>query len=142
MSDARARLIELIRAAHGEHAADLRLDGARVLDVFTGELHDTSVGIRDGLVCGLGEIEAGRAVDLDGGILVPGLIDAHVHIESSMLTVRRFAEAVVPHGTTTVVTGLFHLGRDRLEGPFRRDESHYVHHFTRLLALPHRPTMC
>jgi adenine deaminase len=72
--------------------------------VFTGELLDTPVAIDGGYVVGFDERESRARADCGGGVLVPGLLDAHVHIESSMVTVPRFAEAVVPHGTTTVVT--------------------------------------
>lgn len=95
---------ELIRAVRGDGVVDLVLGGMRVLNVFTGELLDTPVAIDGDYVVGFEDRECRSREDCGGGVLVPGLIDAHVHIESSMVTVPRFAEAVVPHGTTTVVT--------------------------------------
>jgi adenine deaminase len=97
-------LVKLIQAAHADRPVELVLAGAPVLNVFTGELLEVPVAIDGGHVVGFEERECRRREDCDGGVLVPGLIDAHVHIESSMVTVPRFAEAIVPHGTTAVVT--------------------------------------
>ncbi|HEY6762769.1 MAG TPA: adenine deaminase [Baekduia sp.] len=96
-------LAELIRAVRGEVEADLLLRGGRVVNVFTHEILETSVALRDGRVVALGDRPAREVVDLDGRYVCPGLIDAHVHIEISMLPPRRFADAVLPHGVTTVV---------------------------------------
>jgi adenine deaminase len=97
-------LVKLIQAAHADRPVELVLAGAPVLNVFTGELLEVPVAIDGGHVVGFEERECRRREKCDGGVLVPGLIDAHVHIESSMVTVPRFAEAIVPHGTTAVVT--------------------------------------
>jgi adenine deaminase len=89
--------------ARGDDPADLVLAGGRVLSVFTKEWLDVDVAIHDGHVVGLGRYEGRDRLDVTGAYLVPGFIDAHMHIESSKLTVDEFARAVVPHGTTTVV---------------------------------------
>jgi adenine deaminase len=84
---------------------EVLLRGGRLLDVFTGDVAPTNVLIGGGRVLGLGAHcgDAPSVVDLDGAIVLPGLIDGHIHLESSLLTPGRFAEATVPHGTTAVV---------------------------------------
>ena len=94
---------ELIRAARGAVEADLLLRGGRVVNVFTHEIVDTAVALRGDRIVGLGERPAREVIDLDGRYVCPGLIDAHVHIEISMLPPHRFADAVLPHGVTSVV---------------------------------------
>src|ERR1700736_920042 len=89
--------------ARGDEPADLVLAGGRVLSVFTKEWLEADVGIADGHVVGLGRYDGRERADVGGAYLVPGFIDAHMHIESSKLTVDEFARAVLPHGTTTVV---------------------------------------
>jgi adenine deaminase len=89
--------------ARGDEPADLVLAGGRVLSVFTKEWLELDVAINDGHVVGLGRYEGRQRQDVDGAYLVPGFIDAHMHIESSKLTVDEFARAVLAHGTTAVV---------------------------------------
>src|ERR1700694_3715388 len=89
--------------ARGDEPADLVLSGGRVLSVFTREWLDVDVAITDGHVVGLGRYEGRGRLDVKGAYLVPGFIDAHMHIESSKLMVDEFARAVLAHGTTTVV---------------------------------------
>ena len=89
--------------ARGDEPADLVLAGGRVLSVFTREWLDVDVAIVDGHVVGLGRYEGGDRLDVTGKYLVPGFIDAHMHLESSKLTVDEFARAVLVHGTTAVV---------------------------------------
>jgi adenine deaminase len=79
------------------------LKGGRVLSVFTREWLDADVAIRDGHVVGLGRYDGEVVVDCKGACLAPGLIDAHMHVESSKLMPDELARAVVPNGTTTVV---------------------------------------
>ncbi len=93
-----------IRVARGEEAADLVISGAQVVNVFSGEIYPSDVAIADGLVVGVGPYKGRETFDAAGGYVVPGFIDAHIHLESSCLTVPEFARAVVPMGTTTVVT--------------------------------------
>jgi adenine deaminase len=94
---------ERIRGARGAVAADLLLRGGRVVNVFTHEIVETAVAVSGNRIVGLGELPAREVIDLDGRYVCPGLIDAHVHIEISMLPPHRFADAVLPHGVTSVV---------------------------------------
>ncbi|HZC29068.1 MAG TPA: amidohydrolase family protein, partial [Gaiellaceae bacterium] len=93
----------------GRTPADLLITGGRLVNVHTREVHDgADVAIKDGRVAMFGDAAhtKGReteVLDADGAYLVPGLIDTHLHVESAMVTVARFAEAVLPHGTTTVL---------------------------------------
>ena len=89
--------------ARGDEPADLVLSGGHVLSVFTKEWLDVDVAIRDGHVVGLGRYEGRERLDVSGAYLVPGFIDAHMHIESSKLMVDEFARAVLAQGTTAVV---------------------------------------
>ena len=89
--------------ARGDEPADLVVTGGKVLSVFTKEWLEVDIAIADGHVVGLGRYEGRERTDVGGAYLVPGFIDAHMHIESSKLTVDEFARAVLPHGTTTVV---------------------------------------
>ena len=97
-------LRDYIRIASGKGKADLLIKNGRVVNVFSGQIERTDVAIWKGLIVGFGDYEAKAAIDVEGDFLCPGLIDGHVHIESSMVTIPEFARAVVPHGTTTVVT--------------------------------------
>ncbi len=89
--------------ARGDEPADLVLSGGHVLSVFTKEWLDVDVAIKDGHVVGLGSYDGPERLDVKGAYLVPGFIDAHMHIESSKLMVDEFARAVLAHGTTAVV---------------------------------------
>ena len=93
----------LIDVARGDVAPDLVIENARVFSAFTKEWLDVDVAVADGRVAGLGSYPGGQRVDAHGRYLVPGFIDAHVHIESSKLMVDEFARAVLAHGTTAVV---------------------------------------
>ncbi|MBE2237503.1 MAG: adenine deaminase [Caldilineaceae bacterium] len=95
----------LLAVARGDRPADLVLRGGRVVNVFSGEIEEAEVAVVDDLIAGVGMDYAGREIiDLDGAFVAPGLLDAHVHIESSLCIPAQFAQAVVPHGVTTVVT--------------------------------------
>jgi len=94
----------LLAVARGEVPAALVLRGARVLNVFTGEFLAQDVAVEGDRIAGLGDYEGREVVDLSGRYLVPGFIDGHMHLESSMVTPWQFARAVVPRGTTTVIT--------------------------------------
>ena len=96
-------LEELIQIARGEAEADLVLKNARVVNVFTGDIHATDVAIASTRIAGMGEYRGKAEIDLNGAYVCPGFIDGHVHIESSMLRVPEFARAVLPHGTTSVI---------------------------------------
>ena len=94
---------DLIRIASGEGQADLLITNGRVVDVFSGEIERKDIAIYRGRVVGFGDYRAREVIDVSGDFLCPGLIDGHVHVESSMVTLPEFARAVVPHGTTSVV---------------------------------------
>ena len=87
----------------GRAVADLLLRNGMVLDLFSGSFFCGDVAVKDGVIVGFGACEARETIDLDGDFLIPGLIDAHMHIESSQLMPAEFARAVLPHGTTTVI---------------------------------------
>jgi adenine deaminase len=89
--------------ARGDEPADVVLSGGRVLSVFTKEWLDVDVAVKDGHVVGLGRYDGHEKLDVKDAYLVPGFIDAHMHIESSKLMVDEFARAVLAHGTTAVV---------------------------------------
>jgi hypothetical protein len=94
---ARRRLVDVAR---GEREPDLVIEGAQVFGAFTREWLDVDVAIADGRIAGLGRYDGGQRIDGGGRWLVPGFVDAHVHIESSKLMVDEFARALLAHGTT------------------------------------------
>jgi adenine deaminase len=98
-----ASLAETIRVASGEGTADLLIKNGRVVNVFSGEIEKKDVAVFGGMIVGFGDYRAEKIVDVKDDFLCPGLIDGHVHIESSMVTTSEFARAVLPNGTTTVV---------------------------------------
>ena len=97
-------LEEIIAVARGEAPADLLLRNAQLVNVCSGEIHPADVAIYDGKIAGFGEYEARETLNLKGRYLCPGFIDGHVHLESSMVAPPQFARAVVPRGTTAVVS--------------------------------------
>ena len=103
-------LANLIAVARGEMPADLILANASVVNVFTGEVEPANVAIYGDRIAGVGDYhQAKQVLDLKGKYLAPGLIDGHVHPESSMLDIGQYARAVVPHGTLAIVTDLHEL---------------------------------
>ncbi len=96
-------LQERIRRASGEGQVDLLIKNGRLVNVFSGEIEQKEVAIFDGIIVGFGEYPAKRVIDVEGDFLCPGLIDGHVHVESSMVTLPEFAQAVLPNGTTSIV---------------------------------------
>ncbi|HSB03564.1 MAG TPA: adenine deaminase [Thermodesulfobacteriota bacterium] len=96
-------LKEYIRVASGEGKVDLLIKNGRVVNVFSGQIERTDVAIWKGLIVGFGDYETKETIDVGGDFLCPGLIDGHVHIESSLVAIPEFSRAVLPHGTTTVV---------------------------------------
>jgi adenine deaminase len=97
------RIEDKIALARGEGKVDLLLSNCRMVNVFSGRVERASVAIAGDIIIGIGDYRAKRVIDLKGAHLAPGFMDAHVHIESSMVTVPEYARAVVPHGTTTVI---------------------------------------
>jgi len=96
-------LVRRLAVARGDEPADLVVRGGRVFSVFTREWLETDVAIVDGYVAGLGEYDGAEELDAGGKHVVPGFVDAHMHLESSKLLVDEFARLVLPLGTTTVV---------------------------------------
>jgi adenine deaminase len=94
---------ELIRVASGEGKVDLLIRNGRVVDVFSGQIEKKDIAIFRGRVVGFGDYRARQVIDVKGDFLCPGLIDGHVHVESSMVTIPEFARAVLPNGTTSVI---------------------------------------
>jgi adenine deaminase len=107
-------LSHLLAAARGDEPVDLLLRNARLVNVLSGEIHAADIAVADGLVVGWEdggtERPARRVLDLAGRFAAPGFIDAHVHIESSMVPPAEFARAVVPRGVTTVITDPHEIG--------------------------------
>jgi adenine deaminase len=97
------RLRRRLAVARGDEPADLVVRGGRVLSVFTREWLEVDVAVADGFVAGLGHYEGRESLDASGSYVVPGLIDAHMHLESVKLMVDEFARLVLPLGTTSVV---------------------------------------
>lgn len=98
-------LSKIVNIAKGTAPADLVLKNAQLVNVFTGEIYAADIAIVGSRVAGLGEgYEAREVIDLGGRYVCPGFIDAHVHVESSLVPPREFARAVLPRGVTTVVT--------------------------------------
>jgi len=92
-----------LAVARGDEPADLVVRGGRVLSVFTREWLETDVAIVDGVIAGLGDYAGREELDASGRWVVPGFVDAHMHLESSKLLVDEFARLVLPFGTTAVV---------------------------------------
>jgi adenine deaminase len=92
-----------LAVARGDEPADVVVRGGRVLSVFTREWLDTDIAIADGWIAGLGEYEGHDTVDASGRYVVPGFLDAHMHLESTKLLPDEFARLVLPLGTTAVV---------------------------------------
>ena len=93
-----------ISAGRGDALADLVLKNARIVNVFTDEIDTADIAISGNRIVGVGAYHGRKEVDLHGKYVCPGLIDGHIHIESSMLCGPAFEQAVLPHGTTAVVT--------------------------------------
>jgi len=97
------KIKEMILAARGDIVPDLVLKNARIVNVFTNEIEPGDVAVKDGYIVGIGEYEGKEEIDIGGKVICPGLIDGHIHIESSMISPSEFAKAVAPHGTAAVI---------------------------------------
>jgi adenine deaminase len=98
-----ADLARRLAVARGDEIADVVIEGGKIFSVFTREWLETEIAICDGYVAGLGEYAGKEVVHARGRYVVPGLIDAHMHLETVKLLVDEFARLVLPMGTTTVV---------------------------------------
>ena len=94
----------VIAAAAGREKADLVLKNATYVNVFSNELCTADIAVAEGLIVGMGRYQGEEEVDLRGKIVLPGFLDAHIHLESSLVSPKEFVKAVLPHGTTTVIT--------------------------------------
>lgn len=94
----------IIAVAAGREKADLVLKNAKYLNVFSNEFLCGDIAVANGLIAGVGKYDGKTEIDVGGKLVLPGFIDAHIHLESSMVTPAEFAKAVVAHGTTTVIT--------------------------------------
>ena len=96
-------LATLIKAAKGEYPVDLLLEGGNLINVLSGEIYQADVAIFQNRVVGFGQYEAKKHFKIDGKFICPGFIDAHFHLESTLLTPQEFACAVAPMGTSSVI---------------------------------------
>ena len=94
----------IINAAAGREPSDLVLKNATYVNVFSNELCHADIAVAEGLIVGMGQYSGTVEEDCTGKIVLPGFLDAHIHLESSLVSPKEFVKAVLPHGTTTVVT--------------------------------------
>lgn len=94
----------IINAAAGREPADLVLKNAAYVNVFSNEICHGDIAVAEGLIVGMGEYSGAEEVDCGGKIVLPGFLDAHIHLESALVSPTEFVKAVLPHGTTTVIT--------------------------------------
>ena len=94
----------IIAAAAGREPADLVLKNATYVNVFSNELCHDDIAVAEGLIVGMGSYSGQQEVDMRGKIILPGFLDAHIHLESALVRPTEFVKAVLPHGTTTVIT--------------------------------------
>ena len=99
-----AKKQSVIEAASGRKKADLVLKNATFVNVFSDELQTADIAVCEGLIVGIGKYDGEKEMDMTGKIVCPGFIDAHIHLESSLAKPAEFVKAVLPHGTTAVVT--------------------------------------
>ena len=97
-------LTERISAACGRKKAELVLKHVKIVNVFTETIKEGDVAVEDGVIVGIGAYDGIQEIDVEGKYVAPGLIDGHIHLESSMASPEEFARMVVPHGTAAVVT--------------------------------------
>ncbi|MGC9311615.1 MAG: adenine deaminase [Sediminispirochaetaceae bacterium] len=116
-SSVKSDLRRRIDVAMGRKRPELVFKNARIVNVFSHEVIESSLAVDRGIVIGTGAYEGEQEVDVNGGYLIPGLIDAHVHIESSLTSPAQFAKAVLPRGTTAVIADPHEIANVRgLEG--------------------------
>ena len=94
----------IINAAAGREPADLVLKNATYVNVFSNELCHADIAVAEGLIVGMGTYSGKVEADMTGKIVLPGFLDAHIHLESSLVSPKEFVKAVLPPGTTTVIT--------------------------------------
>ena len=95
--------LRIVEVAAGRQKADLVLKNASYVNVFSNEICHGDIAVAEGLIVGMGSYSGETEVDVSGSIVLPGFIDAHIHLESAMVAPKEFVRAVLPHGTTTVI---------------------------------------
>ena len=113
---------KLLSVAKGEAPADLVIRNGKIVNVYSGEIYDGGVAVCGDTIAAVGDVdycigEGTNVVNADGNYLTPGFLDGHIHPESSSLSIRSFAEAVLAHGTTGIMTDLHTVGIGR--APYR-----------------------
>ncbi len=96
-------LKDIINAAYGREKADIVLKNGKIIDVLGHGIIEGNVGIKDGVIIGIGDYEGVEETDVEGAYIAPGLVDSHVHIESAMVSPAEYARAVLPKGVTSVI---------------------------------------
>lgn len=99
----KSELLAKIEKARGLKKAEKVYKNGRIVNVFTSEIEEASIAVDQGVIVGIGDYEGEEWIDLKGKYVVPGLIDSHVHIESSMTTPKAISEALLKHGVTTII---------------------------------------
>ncbi|MBQ2829894.1 MAG: adenine deaminase [Oscillospiraceae bacterium] len=99
-----SKKVRIVDVAAGREPADLVLKNATYVNVFCNELSQGDIAVAEGLIVGMGEYHGKEEIDVSGKLVLPGFVDAHVHLESALVSPKEFAKAVLPHGTTTVIT--------------------------------------
>ena len=107
--------LKLLSVAKGETPADLVIRNGKIVNVYSGEIYEGGVAVCGDTIAAVGDVdycvgENTRVVDAEGKYLTPGFLDGHIHPESSSLAIRSFAEAVLSHGTTGIMTDLHEVG--------------------------------
>ncbi|WP_322922973.1 adenine deaminase [Paenibacillus campi] len=105
-----AALTRRIEVSAHTRPADLVIRGSKIVNVFSGEITEADIAIVDGVIAGIGSYTGTEVIDASGKWMIPGLIDGHVHIESSLLSPREFAKVVLQHGVTSVITDPHEIG--------------------------------
>lgn len=106
----------LIDVAAGREKAELVLKNAKIVNVFTQKIERGDVAIEGGFIAGVGAYDGEKEIDCGGKYLIPGLIDGHMHIESTQLTPAELAKAILPRGTTTLIADPHEIARVRSGG--------------------------
>lgn len=125
---------KIIKAAKGDIKADLVLKNGKIINVFTGEIIEGDLAVTDGIILGIGDYEGEEERDLEGRYVSPGFINAHVHVESSMVTPAVYAVEEMRHGTTTIITDPHEIAnvggsvaiRNMLEAAKKTDINYYI----------------
>ena len=99
----KSSLKNIIKSAKGDRPADLVIKNCQLVNVFSSQIYKADIAVTDGFITGIGSYSGNKEIDAQGAFAIPGLIDSHIHIESSFVTPEEFGRMVVPYGTTTVI---------------------------------------